>query len=285
MIARFSYLLALKWNLCEENVFPIDQIYEFTDYIQALDWAEHPVTFHNPMDWFQDYENLLGDDHYTVTSIQYERSQAGEYVEQWRNRSSDFGRPWVIDMDENGPAGIGLSSLNADELRKEILYDVYFSGGNVEWYAGYHDLPVGGDVRLEDFRTRELMWQYTWYARRFIEENLPFWNMSPADWLLVNESEDHGGGQVFALPGELYAVYLPNASSGGVLNVEGDFILRWYNPRTGEFEGLPQSISATDSIILEPPIADVQNDWVVLIQSPNIEESAGWDFDITPAYP
>ena len=45
-------------------------------------------------------------------------------------------------------------------MRRRALYDVYFSGGNIEWYLGYFPLPPGGDLRTEDFRTREEMWDY-----------------------------------------------------------------------------------------------------------------------------
>jgi hypothetical protein len=174
-------------------------------------------------------------------------------------------------MDENNPAGTGLAPWNSNELRKEILYDVYFSGGNIEWYAGYHELPVGGDMRLEDFRTREEMWNYTWYARRFMEENLPFWDMVPADHLLENETEVFGGGQVFAKEGELYAVYLPNAESSGnlVLDDVGEvYLIHWYNPRTGIFEGKQRKTIITNEtgIKLGTPPSMPQEDWVILVR-------------------
>jgi len=48
-------------------------------------------------------------------------------------------------MNEITPSNVGLGPDNADELRKEVLYDVLFSGGNLEWYCGSYDLPPGGD--------------------------------------------------------------------------------------------------------------------------------------------
>ena len=70
-------------------------------------------------------------------------------------------------MDENNPAGEGLTDANAADLRKRVLYDVYFSGGNLEWYAGYHGLPLGGDLRLEDFRTDKKWPDYRDWCDRF----------------------------------------------------------------------------------------------------------------------
>jgi len=273
LIARFGHLLALKWNLSEENVFDTVHLAEFINYIQALDWAQHPITFHTPSNSFGQYEQVLGDNRFKATSFQYDGARAGEYVENWRTRSAASGWPWIIDMDENNPAGTGLAPWNADVLRKEILYDVYFSGGNIEWYAGYHEPPVGGDMRLEDFRTRESMWNYMWYARRFMEEHLPFWLMKPADELLTGESQAFGGGEVFALEGVVYAVYLPDASNGGQLVVDRQepYILHWYNPRGGEFVGDKKGVVPDNNGTVElgvPPV-DPGEDWVVMLESEN----------------
>lgn len=268
MVARFGHLLAVKWNISEENVFTPDEVSAFADAIRALDWAGHPIAVHNPYGWFGQHQVLLGDDRLPAMATHYDGDQAGALVEQWRRLSTNAGRPWIIDMDENGPAGVGLGPDNAGQLRKTILYDVYFSGGNLEWYAGYYELPVGGDVNLEDFRTREAMWRYTWHARRFMEENLPFWVMEPADELLSSEAEAYGGGEVFAYGDEIYAVYLPAANPSGVLRVaEGRaYWLRWYDPRAGEFAGEAVSVTAAaGGLTLGAPPDNPDGDWVVLV--------------------
>ena len=59
-----------------------------------------------------------------------------------------------------------------------------------------YDLPVGGDLNLEEFRSRADMWAYARHARRFLEANTPFWLMAPADELLSGEAEAYGGGAV-----------------------------------------------------------------------------------------
>lgn len=275
MVARFGYLLALKWNLSEENVFSAAEIGEFADTIRAYDWAGHPIAVHNPFDSFGQYQQLLGDSRFPTTAIHYRIDEAGQIVERWRELSRSAGRPWVVDMDENNPAGVGLGPDNAGELRKTVLYDVYFSGGNIEWYAGYYDLPPGGDVNLEDFRTREAMWRTMWYARRFMEDNLPFWAMEPADALLSGESEAFGGGEVFAYHDEIFAVYLPAANPSGVLQAAAgrEYRLRWYDPRTGEFAGEAVSVVASaEGLPLGAPPHSPDGDWVVLVEGiPKIE--------------
>ncbi len=276
LIARFGHLLAIKWNLSEENQYPVEELKAFASYIQALDWQNHPIAVHTLTNKFDDYDQIVGDERFSASSIQYAPDLANSYVETWRKKSADAGHPWVLDMDENNPAGIGLTGQNAAEVRKTALYDIYFSGGNVEWYAGYHELPLGGDVRLEDFRTREEMWDYTWYARQFMQDNLPFWEMEPADNLLNYSSASYGPGQVFAKAGQIYAIYLPDASATAQLNLSGTtgtFQQRWYNPRTGQFAGSPITISGNQLINLGPAPADGSEDWVILLTNSDIQPS------------
>lgn len=123
-------------------------------------------------------------------------------------------------------------------------------------------------MNLEDFRTREEMWRYMWYARRFMEENLPFWAMEPADDRLGGESEAFGSGEVFAYEDEIFAVYLPAANPVGVLRVaEGvEYRLRWYDPRTGEFVGEEVNVVASaEGLPLGLPPSNPEGDWVVLV--------------------
>ena len=265
LVARFAHLLAVKWNLCEENDgFTINVLIKMAQYLRDLDPYDHPLAVHNPPSDFADYWALLGEPLFTATSIQYEPALAGSYVEEWRAQSAAAGVPWIVDMDENG-AGLGID--NAAELRKEVLWDVYLSGGNVEWYAGYFDPAAGGgDVTLEDFRTREEMWLFMRHARDFLEP-LPFWRMEPADGLLFGEAPAYGGGEVFALSGRVYAVYLPDASQGGMLDLTGTsgaFDLLWYDPRTGTWIGPPRRVAGGAVVDLGLPPADVDEDWALV---------------------
>ena len=127
MIARFSYLLALKWNLSEESRFGAERHKAFAGYIKSLDWAKHPVAVHTHLNKPEaDYEPILGDSTFDASSIQFSPANANTFVETWRQRTADAGRPWVIDMDEVGSALTGLTDTNADTLRRSVLYPVYF---------------------------------------------------------------------------------------------------------------------------------------------------------------
>lgn len=271
LIARFGHCLAIKWNLSEENDYSIEKLKQFAAYIRAVDPYDHPIAVHTHPNDFSDYPAILGDPHFTSSSIQYDPNYADQFVEEWRQESKAAGLPWIIDMDENGPASTGLTDSNADDLRKRVLYDVLFSGGHVEWYAGYHSLPLGGDVKMEDFRTRQAMWRYMRIARELMEEFLPFWEMSPADGLLSGENSSFGGGQVFAKQAHTYAVYLPNASAGGKLDLTGTggiYVGQWFDPRSGQFAGTRREHSGSAVASLGLPPDAPQEDWVYLIRRP-----------------
>ncbi|MFT4537944.1 MAG: hypothetical protein ACI841_004066 [Planctomycetota bacterium] len=269
LIARFGSCLALKWNLCEENDYSISELEEFATYIDAVDPYSHPIAVHTHPNNFQDYFGLVGNPLFTSTSIQFDPDQADDHVELWREQSEANGRKWIIDMDENNPWNTGLMSHNTDDLRKRMMYDVYFSGGQVEWYFGYHNLPLGGDMRAEDFRTRQEMWEDMWHARNFMQSHLPFWEMEPRDSLLSGEDTAFGGGEVFTKLGEVYAIYLPDASNGGTLNLShanGPLRARWFNPRTGEFLPNSEIFDGGTTVSFDPPPVQPDEDWVLLVK-------------------
>ncbi len=265
LVARFGYLLAVKWNLGEENDFPRVELDKHADYIRAIDWSGKPIAVHTHINQFYRYGEIVGDSRYSASSIQYDAQFAGQFVEQWRTNSANAGQPWVLDMDENTN---GLTSATTAERRKQILYDVLFSGGNIEWYFGYNPQPEGGDIDAGDFRQREAMWKQMRLARELMQNELPFWKMEPADWRVSNESDAYGGAEVFALTGESYAIYLPQATGTEVFNtgqVAGRFGQRWFDPRTGQMSNGSQQLSASDALPLGGPPYATGDDWVVLI--------------------
>ncbi|MEM6561744.1 MAG: hypothetical protein AAF656_09095, partial [Planctomycetota bacterium] len=265
LAARFGHHNGLNWNLSEEynrglELSP-DDIRAFADYLDAVDAYDHPTTVHNGNfgQWpdntaFADQhsdvssvgqrnevEPFLGDMRIDLTSYQnYNERNIGNEVEYLRERSAFKGRPIPVMVDEpESPDAISF-----DNYRKELTWDIYLSGGSFEVFIRQQDQG------LEDFREFEQIWDEMAIARNFVEDNLPFWEMDPADELLDGEDGDFGGGEVFALPGEVYAIYLPDASNDDnddtadgspTLDLidfpNTDFFLRWFDPRTGEFVG------------------------------------------------
>lgn len=265
LIARFGYLLAVKWNLGEENDYPLVELQKHASYIRALDWSDKPIAVHTHINQFFRYGELVGDSRFSASSIQYDPQFAGQFVEQWRANSANAGHPWVLDMDENTN---GLGSEGENERRKEILYDVFFSGGNIEWYFGSQPLPLGGDTTAGNFRLREAMWRQMRIAREMMERELPFWEMEPADSLVSGDSSAFGGAEVFALQGETYAVYLPQTNGGESINLSGTnalFRQRWFDPRTGEMFNGASNLASSGNLRLGSPPSRMGDDWVILL--------------------
>lgn len=282
MIARFGHHLALEWNLCEEyNLnfnFGPERIRAFADYIQAVDPYRHPITVHSAGDPIEQLRFTFGDPRFSMTSIQLNQRPIHEVTEAVRNATRAAGRPLPVSLDEftldRGQRASHIPVDDADGHRREKIWPTYFSGGMIEFILD--DL-----LRTDNFKTpqREKLWTYLWHARRFMEENLPFWEMEPADELSSGGATlavGIGKGKTVPLPpqvifkrGEVYAVYLPTCSSTGSLDLSdlnGTAEQRWFNPRSGEFVGETLRIVSGARHELGPPPSEPDLDWVVLIK-------------------
>jgi len=294
MIGRFGHHNALQWMLCEEYnhgdlAISPTMIKSWAQYISDVDPYDHPTSVHNAGE--NGWDPFFGDNRFDLTSYQYYPGYGGsvlsygDKVEQLRTKASAEARPIAIGMDEfwrlkqvddqshstTWPYYSGQSFL-----RKNALWPIYFSGGMVEY------LTEDG-LDTEDFSPYAKMWDYTWYARKFMEDNIPFWEMQPMDHLLTGEGSGYDeDGQVLAKPGEVYAVYLPDASPSGSFDLSGasgSFSKRWYNPRTGNFEGGTSTITGGSSLALGAPPSSSNEDWVVLLEQaggPVVGELIGW---------
>jgi hypothetical protein len=96
--------------------------------------------------------------------------------------------------------------------------------------AGGCEFFQTGDAHFDDFRTKEAFYTTVARARRFIEDNVPFSSMDPADNLISGAT-----GYGLAALGQTYLVYLPTggAVSLNLTGVSGAFKVRWFDPRNG----------------------------------------------------
>ncbi|MFA0761696.1 MAG: hypothetical protein HZLCBSQH_001806, partial [Candidatus Fervidibacterota bacterium] len=69
-------------------------------------------------------------------------------------------------------------------------------------------------------------------------------------------------GVCLAEIGTTYAVFVPDGKPVTVTLPEGRFLIRWFNPRTGAWQGQSKS-QAGGTISLTPPD---EGDWVLLVQ-------------------
>jgi len=228
MIARFGHHPALQWNISEEYNLKFDlgpeRVREFASYIQDVDPYDHPITVHTAGDPVEELAFIYGDPLFSTTSVQLNQRRIDHVTEAIRQATAEAGRPIPASMDEfTVDVGDNISWIpvdDADLQRKQKLWPTYMSGGQIEFI-------LEGFLEVDSFKKTEAdaLWDYTWYARSFMQEHLPFYEMSPMDELVSNEStltvgEGDGvtsemGAQVFAKTGEVYAIYYPVSQSTG----------------------------------------------------------------------
>ncbi len=282
MIARFGHHLALEWNLCEEyNLnfnFGPERLGAFASYVRAVDPYDHPIAVHSAGDPVEALRFMYGDARYDMTSVQLNQRPIHEVTEALRRETRQAGRPIPISLDEftldRGQRASHIPIDDADGYRREKLWPTYFSGGMIEFI-------LEGLLKTDSFKLteREKLWRFMWIARHFMEEELPFWEMEPADELVssggtIELGIGKGkkiplGPQVFVKPGEVYAIYLPTATPTGTLDLQGltgAAELRWFNPRSGEFAGQTRQVRGGGPVELGAAPADAEQDWVVLVK-------------------
>jgi hypothetical protein len=281
LVARFAHLLALNWNLGEENTQSTAQQSDAARYLHSIDTYHHLVVLHTYPDQ-QDrvYTPLLGrKSGLTGVSLQNGWNVAHQRVLKWVNASSAAGLPWVVAHDEQNPPSHGVppdpgykspSKQEKDppytlhDIRKATLWGTLLAGGaGVEYYFGYN-FPEN-DLGCEDFRSRESSWAYCRIALEFFKR-VPFSEMQCADDLVGNPHHDNTRF-CFAKPGEIYLVYLPNGGGAelDLTGTTGDFTRTWFNPRTGVDEAMEKArVIGGEQLKL---VAPTQNeDWLALLR-------------------
>jgi hypothetical protein len=289
LVARFGHHRAIVWNLGEENGWDDrqrdstsnaglpnshEQRKAFSEYLRALDPYDRPIVVHTVPGRYEDiYPQLLGHESFEGASLQVspiERVHA-ETLE-WVERSAEKGRPWVVNLDEIGPASHGVlpdaDDPDHDAVRHHALWgNLMAGGGGCEWYFGYE--YADNDLGLEDFRSRDRMWDLTRHAVEFFRRHLPFPEMSPAD-----ASVRRDGAWALAKPGSIYAVYLPPTPApddaprpADVWLPDADYAVRWYDPRQGGplQSGSVATVSGPGYRSLGSPPGDPTEDWVALV--------------------
>ena len=265
LVARFGHHLGLIWNLGEENTNTTGQLKAYAEYLDRLDPYDHVIvvhTFGGLNSQRRVYEPLLGYEHLGGASLQDSMPGVVDHVSHWLEGSTRAGRPWAVFYDEQNPVRVGVRSDSKDpahdNVRKHGLWGVLMAGAaGVEWF-------MTPDTRLEDWRTRDRMWDQTRYALEFFQQHLPFERMAPGD-ALAGE-----GQKCLAAAGDVYAVYLPKGGEGrlDLTGQQGSFEVRWYNPREGGAlqEGPVKQVTGGQWVSLGPPPAQVDQDWAVLVR-------------------
>lgn len=290
LIARFSHHHALNWNLGEEHdlwdeLNDPEQLNAKSDakYLHSLDPYHHPVVTHTfPNQYQQSYTPLLGYEYFEGPSIQTNSMRPWhnfEIISYWVNASKRAGRKWNVSMDEAGTGSLGVTTddyddnYNQDEARATYWATIAAGGDGVEWYFGYAEEQ--NDLNMEDWRSRDALWDYTRHAMDFYKNNkIPFWEMENGNNLTRSEKDF-----VFTKNGEVYVIYLPTGG-GASLNLQsnsGVYTVDWYNPRTGGSlqKGKPMKVEQTYSREPASVLSAVPNIKQPKVQGGNVSEVSG----------
>jgi hypothetical protein len=280
LLSRFGHHPGVTWNMGEENGYA-----DFSPKAQTREQQKEMVKFmkeHSPYDNFvviHTHSNpvyrdavlndFLGFAWFDGPSVQIpDPLDAHRETLSWIKKSALAGKPWIVCIDEIGPAWRGVDPdnrkiNNQDSVRKYVLWaNLMAGGGGVEWYFGYKS--PNNDLNCEDWRSRDRMWDYTRFALEFFQKHLPFAAMEPTDELTDNPDD-----YCLAQPGKVYAIYLPQGSTTGIdlSKEQGSFEVKWYNPRTGGdlVSGSIKSVDAGQNSQIGQPPANPGSDWVVLL--------------------
>jgi len=276
LVARFGHHLAVTWNLGEENgpadwspVGQTDQMRkDMANYLKSINPYPNFVVVHTHSDdQHQDIilNPLLGFENLDGPSMQIGKVEdINKRITHFVTESAQTKKPWVVSLDEIGPADRGVMPDTFDQkhdtVRHYALWGSLMAGSaGAEWYFGYR--YPNNDLNCEDFRSRELWWKQTKLATDFFLNNLPFAQMKPA-----NELVSPAGAYCLAKSGEVYAVYLSKADPSEITLPVGKYQVKWFNPRTdGKLqEGIIKTLNG-GKVSLGTPPAEPEKDWVVLI--------------------
>jgi hypothetical protein len=271
LIARFAHHHGIIWDLDEEmdrfRSFTTQDIKDIADYIKALDPYKHPIQY---VQWKAEliadqhsYGRLLGFPNFDAAALQHDAENTHSETIKWLDKSAASGHPWLVHLIEMNP-GVrpDTEDYAHDTVRKLAIWGHYMAGGTGTMF--FFTDPIG-DLNMEDYRTRDHLFDLIRYAHDFVTKYLPFEDMKHAD-ALTPLKDDY----VLAKPGQAYAVYLPN---GGTTTLDlsaahGSFDVRWYNPRAGgELQtGSVRTVQGGAGRALGNPPRDAGSDWTVLVR-------------------
>lgn len=283
LIARYSYLLALNWNLGEENSQTTQQQKDMASYFHEIDPYKHNIVMHTyPGEQDRVYTPLLGSNSYlTGLSLQNQWGAVHTRTLKWLNESNKAGKPWVVANDEQNPALQGVppdpgfgnyppnKGYDLHDIRKQVLWGNIMAGGaGVEYYFG--DIAPESDMLCENYRSRDKSWEYCGIALNFFNtHNIPFWEMVNRN-ILIDNPDDNKDKYCLAKEGELYLVYLGYISTTqlNLENVSGTYSIMWFNPREGGklISGKVKTVRGGKIVDLGNPPANSLDDWLVIVK-------------------
>lgn len=274
LIARFAHHSGIVWDLDEEmdrfRYFKTQDIEDIANYIKALDPYKHPIQYvqwkAELIDDQRTYGRLLGFPNFDSTALQHDAENTHSETIKWLDKSDAAGHPWLVHLIEMNP-GVrpDTEDYAHDKVRKLAIWGHYMAGGTGTMF--FFTDPIG-DLNMEDYRSRDHLFDLIHYAQDFVARYLPVQDMRHADELTPAKDD-----YVLAKPGQVYAVYLPD---GGTTTLDlsqatGRFEVKWYDPRAGGElrDGSVRVVDGGGSRSLGKAPSDASSDWAVLVRKVN----------------
>ena len=276
LVARFAHHHGILWDLDEEmdrwDYFTTSDIQEMCTYLKAVDPYRHPIQY---VQWKAElmtddrtYGRLLGFPYFDGTALQHDLGNSHSETIKWRDRSARAGHKWLAGIIEINPNSTGVlpdeNDYWHDAIRKTAVWGNLMAGGSGTIFFFGYKYPHS-DLDCEDWRSRDHLWDLMRYGHEFFTRRLPFHQMDHHDEL-TPAPDDY----VFAKPGEVYAIYLPNGGSAelDLTGVEGTFEVQWYDPRFGGElqDGTVRSVAGGGLRSVGAAPNERAQDWAVLVR-------------------
>jgi len=250
MMARFGHMLALTWNIGEENVQQPGDIRHMKKYIAAYNIYDHPIVLHSYPDQKERYRPFLGPDSdlngLSLQGRQDDYSDLRSDVTSWANTVKLSGKNLVLSYDEPGRADGGATvdidypdallpskreiTIPAEKFLRDALWNALTAGASgVEAYYGY---KTGcSDLDCQDHRSRASLWRGGKHALHFYQKYVgeKALEMRANDDVTV-ANDDY----VFANPGEFYII-IPGTEDVQLrlAGMQGKYVVDWYDRALG----------------------------------------------------
>ena len=218
MVARFGHLPALLFNVGEEATenYTVAEALDWMQVLEQIDPYDHPRAVHNVNLPTNQYIDATQVDFTAIQTFGGDPTLHNQQTVDWINACKARNkRVLMVNYDEPRPL-----------LDRKGWWSAYIGGGVWEVHVSQpYDRPLS---------TWEPAFTQVGGTRAFME-TLPFWQMEPANSLVVS-----GTGFCLAKPGEAYALYLPSGGSVTVnLTAGKTYNYDWWNPsngRSGSFQ-------------------------------------------------
>ncbi len=250
MMARFGHMLALSWNIGEENVQHPGDIRHMKKYIAAYNIYNHPIVLHSYPDQKERYRPFLGANSdlngLSLQGRQDDYSDLRSDVVGWANTVKLAGKSLVLSYDEPGRADGGATvdidypdallpskreiTIPAKQFLRDALWNALTAGASgVEAYYGY---KTGcSDLDCQDHRTRASLWRGGKHALHFYQKYV---GEKAVDMRANDDVTVATDDYVFANPGEFYVI-IPGAEDVQLrlAGMQGKYIVDWYDRDMG----------------------------------------------------